>query len=66
MAQLGGNLDLDQTLNQDQNLDQECQSTGDPQLDQAVRQWLSWDKVNRLWGSRHQTPRHFLTNAPHC
>lgn len=61
MAELGGNLDLDQILNQEQNLDQECRSTGDPQLDQAVRQWLSWDKVNGLWGSRHQTPRHFLT-----
>lgn len=44
MAKLGGHPDLDQTLNLDQ--DNQCQSTGDPQLDQAVRQWLSWDKVN--------------------
>lgn len=58
MAELGGHLDLDPTLDQDQNMDRD---TGDPQLDQAVRQWLSWDKVRGCWSSRHQTSRHFPT-----
>lgn len=44
MAQLGGHLDLDQNQNQDQ--DSLCRGTGDPQLDRAVRQWLTWDQVN--------------------
>lgn len=65
MAALDGHRDLDQNLDLDLDLDLDqenrCQSTGDPQLDQAVRQWLSWDKVNVCWGSRHQTSCQFLS-----
>ncbi|XP_076590755.1 glucose 1,6-bisphosphate synthase [Chaetodon auriga] len=31
-------------VNGDPNANSRCQSTGDPQLDKAVYQWLTWDK----------------------
>lgn len=31
-------------VNGDLNANSRCQSTGDPQLDKAVHQWLTWDK----------------------
>ncbi|XP_041796509.1 glucose 1,6-bisphosphate synthase [Chelmon rostratus] len=33
--------------NGDPNANSRCQSTGDPQLDKAVLQWLTWDKNRR-------------------
>lgn len=30
----------------DMNANSRCHSTGDPQLDKAVHQWLAWDKVS--------------------
>ncbi|XP_049921543.1 glucose 1,6-bisphosphate synthase [Epinephelus moara] len=34
-------------VNGDLNANSRCQSTGDPQLDKAVHQWLTWDKNRR-------------------
>ncbi|XP_018560405.1 glucose 1,6-bisphosphate synthase [Lates calcarifer] len=34
----------DNGVNGDLNANLRCQSTGDPQLDKAVHQWLNWDK----------------------
>ncbi|XP_030008249.1 glucose 1,6-bisphosphate synthase [Sphaeramia orbicularis] len=34
----------DYELNGDMNANPRCQSTGDPVLDKAVHQWLTWDK----------------------
>lgn len=61
MAELGEHLDRDRDRNLDLDLDSRCPSTGDPQLDQKVHQWLSWDKVSGCRGSRHQTSRHSPT-----
>lgn len=36
----------DNGVNGDLNANLRCQSTGDPQLDKAVHQWLTWDKVS--------------------
>lgn len=36
----------DNGVNGDLNANSRCQSTGDPQLDEAVHQWLTWDKVS--------------------
>lgn len=33
-------------VNGDLNANLRCQSTGDPQLDKAVHQWLTWDQVS--------------------
>lgn len=33
-------------VNMDMNANSRCPSTGDPQLDEAVRRWLTWDKVS--------------------
>ncbi|XP_049433554.1 glucose 1,6-bisphosphate synthase [Epinephelus fuscoguttatus] len=38
-------------VNGDLNANSRCQSTGDPQLDKAVHQWLTWDKN---WRTRAQ------------
>lgn len=35
----------DNGLNGDVNANRSPQSTGDPQLDTALQQWLAWDKV---------------------
>ncbi|CAJ1066375.1 glucose 1%2C6-bisphosphate synthase isoform X1 [Xyrichtys novacula] len=37
----------DNGVNGDLNANSTCQSTGDPQLDKVVHQWLSWDKNPR-------------------
>uniref|UniRef100_UPI0037E8EDB7 glucose 1,6-bisphosphate synthase n=1 Tax=Semicossyphus pulcher TaxID=241346 RepID=UPI0037E8EDB7 len=37
----------DNGINGDLNANSRCQSTGDPQLDKAVHQWLTWDKNRR-------------------
>ncbi|XP_022594174.1 glucose 1,6-bisphosphate synthase [Seriola dumerili] len=37
----------DNGINGDLNANLRCQSTGDPQLDNAVHQWLTWDKNRR-------------------
>eukprot|EP00064_Thunnus_orientalis_P021260 superscaffoldBa00006339_g21418 len=34
----------DNGVNGDLNANLRCPSTGDPQLDKAVQQWLTWDK----------------------
>uniref|UniRef100_A0A3B5AIY6 Phosphoglucomutase 2 like 1 n=1 Tax=Stegastes partitus TaxID=144197 RepID=A0A3B5AIY6_9TELE len=34
-------------VNGDLNANMDCQSTGDPQLDKAVHQWLAWDRNRR-------------------
>lgn len=36
----------DNGLTGDLNANMKCQSTGDQQLDKAVHQWLTWDKVS--------------------
>ncbi|KAM7412410.1 hypothetical protein PAMA_020006 [Pampus argenteus] len=40
-------MDDDNGVNEDLNANLRCQSTGDPQLDKAVHQWLTWDKNHR-------------------
>ncbi|XP_028276050.1 glucose 1,6-bisphosphate synthase [Parambassis ranga] len=37
-------MEGDTGVNGDLNANMRCQSTGDPQLDKAVHQWLSWDR----------------------
>lgn len=36
----------DYGVNGDLNANRSLQSTGDPQLDRALQQWLAWDKVS--------------------
>lgn len=30
----------------DMNANQNCHATGDPQLDKAIYQWITWDRVS--------------------
>lgn len=36
----------DKAVNGDLNANMTCHTTGDPQLDKAIHQWLTWDKVS--------------------